>query len=453
MMTTGVMADTSLARKMLKAKTNNSLVERTAVPGAFNSMKDKLDASFSFYSTANVDNKRMSLLKAARAEEANPFEGMIPVVSPICYLYDDIYQGFLQYNMFVAYFGVNGTAAKLSLFQTDAIDGVVESGPNMLTPYAEDGEVIDSITFDLQKPVYVDEETGTKYILDLIDPNSENLTRLNATTMGGYYFPADSTLAFTSDVIVGLFPEDKTVNEPVGGLLVTYMQYYPLDTVFSQLLKGTYTGTTYDGEPLSGDVQVFADTDYDYDDEGNSIPYYCFYINNFDLYEPTAWMRVDQSTDGLTASLARFQYILTANFEDENVEDGMPYTLCTYSFQKMTEQGAYPSANGACNFFTSVDENENIIMENDGEGQYTEIGWPLEGDFELFGFIYDLTFTLTAEKVDAAVKGISNTTAKPVGVEYYDLQGRRVNRHQKGALVMKTRLSDGTVTSYKFVRK
>ena len=60
----------------------------------------------------------------------------------------------------------------------------------------------------------------------------------------------------------------------------------------------------------------------------------------------------------------------------------------------------------------------------------------------------------TAEEIDTGIETTASTIAnQPVSTTYYGLDGRQIEAPRRGVIIMKTRMSDGSVQTKKIIIK
>ena len=460
LMSTGVMASPSLVKKLSKSRLAKEL---KATPGAFNSIQTQRQAYKAFY--AGMPEKTATKLKAvSRAPEDNPLADLEPYISPYTYMYDEICEGYLLYNMFPAYVKIADGKAQFSLFELDPVEGVVETGDNWLS--SKYGEQVDSITFNTDMVVATGETSGKEYVMgfstyDYDEDGRLFTTRSESKTLGAYYFAEDGLLYIPSDIIVGIYDKDPAENEPV--MAVNSLQLMPYSDIYKQILKGSYTAKDYYKEPLSGDILAWIDPWTN--DNGETV--YDFYVRGFDPIFDEAWLRMSQSEDLFTATMLPEQIVYSGGFyTDASRTESFDATILNIGLAETAGSLNYSYAGteneGEMDFFVTVDEAENtFLLESDGESLYADYGIAEPDYYEaqtgLYDLLYDLNITITTEHAfdgeeDAGVQGVSGSN-RVQSTEYFDLQGRRVSATHKGMTVRKTRLADGTIKSSKYIRK
>ena len=457
LMTTGAMASSSLLKKV-RGKSPIAKELKNATPGAFRSLNAKMQAGKTFY--AGMPQNAAAELKAiARApEEEDPTMGLDPYISTYTYMYDEYYGGFLMCNMFSAFAKISDGKVLFSLFGLEPVEGVIESGDNWMSTQIE--ERIDSITFNTDKIIAHGEESGKDFVMGFSDfsfDEEDNLvmTRSTSKTLGAYYSAEDNVLIFNGDIVVGIYELDPTVNDPV--LAVSYLELIPYSTIAPQLLKGTYTAKDHQFKTETGETTAYIEP---WANEAGELRY-DFYISGF-AYDPSAWLCLSQSNDGLTAGLDPFQYIVTSGFWiDETKTDSFEATIINLGLTETDDGLDYSYADtdnmGMMFFFVTEDENS-ITLESDGDSFYADYGIAdpdHRNQTGTYWLLYDLNLTITNERAisdeELAVKSVGSD--KVASAEYFDMQGRRVSANHKGVTLMKTRMADGSVISRKLVRK
>lgn len=445
LMTMGAMARPTLVKKpgaMSFAK------EMKATPGAFRSVQAKMQANNTFYAGMPLSAAAKLKTIARAPEEDSPTAGLNNYVSTYVYEYDEILDDFLFSSMYGAFAKVADGKAQLSLFSDFVpVEGVVESGTNWYSEYA--GERIDSITFDLSTVIAINGETGKNFVYGLIDVEYDEesrsylFTHLPNKKLGAYYW-ADEDFLYIPDIL-GIYAEDAT--EDVPDYAVADLKLTPSEEIENSILLGEYNATNYSGESLSGEIDVLPSP---WANEAGELRY-DFYVAGFDPIYPYAWLCIEQSEDGLTASMPSFQYVYNGelNLAEDHTTNA---AIINYGFS-LAADGRLKAV-GDLSYFVE-EEGDNLVLESDGEGSYCDYIFAEaqydEEETGVYTILNDLKFTITPVLAD--VKGVNNGTSKAVATEYFDMQGRRVAHNQKGLVLAKTRMADGTVISKKVVRK
>lgn len=422
---------------------------------------------------SNMPFKPAQRLNAmAKAEEDATQEDALPyMVTTYTYQYDENVDAFLIRNMYVVQAQVDNGKAQLALFGLNPIEGVVEKGSNSMMQYAEEGERVDSITFSVGTVVYT-EEDGTNYVIGLADINYNKLTRkydftrFADKTFGAYYYPDNGQIYVPGNYILALFPEDTSVSSPAYGLALCMLQLYPLDDIRAVMLKGTYSGQSYGGNPLTGDIRVVPVTSSDA--SGTAINSY--YIAGFDPISDNAWLCFEQSADGFTATLDPDQFVDNAYYyTDETETDYFNITFTNFGYSGPDKDGYFTPTNyeqeeqvmGQLTYLVTVDNDENITLESDGSGNYFDYGFA-EPDYDednsgLWAMVKNLKLNITSEllhpELTEGIKDASTNALRVLATECFDLQGRHVTSKHQGMTICKTRLADGSTRSSKVIRK
>jgi len=98
-------------------------------------------------------------------------------------------------------------------------------------------------------------------------------------------------------------------------------------------------------------------------------------------------------------------------------------------------------------FFVNENADNTISLEGDGMSLLLGYGPALKGSVEA---LKDMTIIVSTEKYSADIKA---PIVKATAIEYFDLQGRKVNADRKGMLIKKSTMADGSVKSVKVLNK
>ncbi len=173
---------------------------------------------------------------------------------------------------------------------------------------------------------------------------------------------------------------------------------------------------------------------------------------------------VEQTVVDLPAGV----YTVKAGFgERDNAESGVGSYL--YAKNSSVEEGAVGDTIGAPVIGQSF-PNLNVEIKNVvvADGQLT-VGVVGSATSHIFfnnisvqisntaaGFDYKAAYDETKADYDAFLTGITGTEAAPaqvLGIELYDLNGRRIAKAQQGIVIMKKYMSDGTIQVEKVMKK
>lgn len=409
--------------------------------GVFNSVSAKMQAGHLF--DANVKAKKvMKAVKAAKAEDI--YSELKPAYSTeIEYYLDSL--GFVTENLYDgASFLVKDSKAYFAPFAyCDYVEGVVESGEcwyqKLLKAYGYNYKV-DSITFTANV-VIAQDQTGNEYVAAVgeFDGTTYTAERSTAATFGAYYF-ADFDELQVNDII-GLYDKAGLKSTPVLGYCYASFDLQPQELLNPYFYKGTFTvQDAFDegedaGKVYTGDATIYMDYD------GLCIKGFDLYTGPNGNYVRFSYPEDKTSQTGYdnsSATVEDFQHFSTVTSQT-----GAWYDIVTRGVNASFTAWATPG------FFIDVNEDETVSVESDGMAMLLGFSFDLGGSIEA---LQDLAITITPEQVYAGVKGIT-TAGKATSTEYFDLQGRKVNGNQKGLLIKKSTLSDGTVKSVKMLNK
>ncbi len=405
----------------------------------FKSVAEKYAAQTMFYS--GMEQNKRPVLKAAKKAEDVSFDELMPTYAVANYVYSDLLGAVYKPLYDGASFLVKDGKAYMSFFtDIDYVEGVIEKGDNAFK--AQYGA--DSITFTVVTENSVaGDKAGNKYYMGLAtyDGTTGSLVRNSKKTIGAYYFAEAQEIyvpLYSLDDFVCLFAENAT--EPELGYIVANIDVIPQSILNARISKGSYKATNTSGKTLSGDVEIML--------------YGSYYVRGFNPVPSIKdeWVEFSISKDDENMAIVdedqlmgQFEYYL-----DETYTETAPVAF--------TPVGAYSdfsnfTEDGSSSYFVTDDEiTETTTIESTGMDMYGIYGYSMNSDLAgPWAWISDLSINITYEP---AYAGISNATlTKATSTEYFDLQGRKVNGKQKGLLIKKSTLSDGTVKSVKMLNK
>ena len=311
----------------------------------------------------------------------------------------------------------------------------------LMPTYAVANYVYSDLLGAVYKPLC--DKAGNKYYMGLAtyDGTTGSLVRNSKKTIGAYYFAEAQEIyvpLYSLDDFVCLFAENAT--EPELGYIVANIDVIPQSILNARISKGSYKATNTSGKTLSGDVEIML--------------YGSYYVRGFNPVPSIKdeWVEFSISEDDENMAIVdedqlmgQFEYYL-----DETYTETAPVAF--------TPVGAYSdfsnfTEDGSSSYFVTDDEiTETTTIESTGMDMYGIYGYSMNSDLAgPWAWISDLSINITYEP---AYAGISNATlTKATSTEYFDLQGRKVNGKQKGLLIKKSTLSDGTVKSVKMLNK
>ena len=406
--------------------------------GAFNSLNSKMQAGHLFGS--NIQPKKV--LKAPAKAEGEELE-LIPAFAEEASYYIDS-TGFVTEALYegASYLVKDSKAYFAPFAYCDYLEGQVESGECWMQQYYKAHGLnykVDSITFTANKVIAWDKKSGNEYVAAAGDFKKSTYTveRSNATTIGAYYFPEYNEM-MVSDII-GLFDKEGTSVSPQPGYCYADFSLYPQVDAKDYFYKGTFKTKDYfdDGEDAgkeyTGDVVIY--NAYD----GLYIKGFDLYMGLYGSYVKFAYLESDDSESGYdytSATVESYQHLATLS----DFQKGYWFDLITLGVNTAFDDYATPG------FFITENEDQTISIEDDGMALL--LGYcPEQGSFEA---LQELSIIMTDEKYDAAIRP---TTAKVASTAYFDLLGRKVNADQKGLIIKKSTMADGSVQSVKVLNK
>ena len=313
---------------------------------------------------------------------------------------------------------------------------------------------IDSITFSIEGNTFESNDGTKTYNLALMsyDKNS-GFSRLSDKTFGAYYFK-DSKQIVCRDLLYGFFVGDSST--PVEYTVKNYQYHYCADSLDAATFRAKVVQDYVNSEGkhinLGSDTArvVFAGD--------------CMFIKGLSVANPDAWYQIDyqlseDQTDIIGAYVYCNQYIGSGTLE---LTDGSkPY--CDIVFYPVTVSGEKLYLAEMLNMFLDYNEDGTIVLSSDGSAYYAELfGSKERENLGLYCYIYGdgsafdaeagTVITITNEII-SGIKGVNaQAAAGNATVEYFDLQGRRVDASAKGLVVKRVRSANGVVTSTKILK-
>ncbi|MCR5679302.1 MAG: hypothetical protein K6G08_03695 [Prevotella sp.] len=406
--------------------------------GAFKSVASKMAAYDAFYS--GVEKSTRPVLKAVK--KAADVE-LVPAYALADYTYTEL-TGLTSMPMYDgASFLVKEGKAYLAPFENaEYFEGVIEQGDNM---YKEDGA--DSITFTVVSPTpaAVDNEDNQYFMgLATLNPQTGALKRNDQTTIGAYYFAEADELYVPvmslSDFVCLFMEDDKT---PLDGFVLANFDLQSQESLKEYMSKGTFTGTepasgSYPAEDYSGDIVALV-SDY-------------IYVKGFNPIGAIkdSWVEFEVSDEGDMATVSDAQLLGMADFyADEAQTSTVTVAFCPVGI--LPDFSAYTDDYSSSYFIVDDETEETTTIESTGMDCYGIYGYSKSEDWAgAWSMLQDLKIVITYEPVEDAIR---NTTVKTASTDYFDMQGRKVNAAQKGLLIKKSTMADGSVQSVKVLNK
>ena len=404
--------------------------------GAFNSLQSKVQAGHLF--DANV-NTKMVLKAPAKAEAA--MSELLPSYSTEIYYYLDSL-GFIQENLYDgASFLVKDNKAYFAPFAyCDYVEGTVESGECWLQKYYKSfgyDYKIDSITFTANVVIAKD-AAGNKYkaCVGNFNRNDHTVSRTETATFGGYYFPEYSELMV--DDIIGLFDEAGQSSAPMAGYCYANFDLQPQTELDNYMYKGTFTTKDYYDKGEDAD-KVYT---------RNVIVYPSYdgmYVRGLDLFRGGYFIKFAYPEDEKSKS----GYDNTSATVDDNQHFTTLQKQADNSYVEFVTLGVNPTFTdyATVGFFVNENADNTISLEGDGMSLLLAYGPAIQQPAEA---LKDMTIIVSTEKYSADIKA---PIVKATAIEYFDLQGRKVNADRKGMLIKKSTMADGSVKSVKVLNK
>lgn len=320
---------------------------------------------------------------------------------------------------------------------------------NRFTEIYGDEVGIDSIAFSVEGNTWEGTD-GKIYNLSLVDINYDqnagayNISRLTGKTFGAYYF-RDTKEIVCPDLAYALF--EGNLSTPVAYTTTAYQYHYCADTLDAATYKAKVShdyvsSSTGQHIALGSDTArfVFAGSE--------------MYVKGASLANPDAWLRVDYSlsedqTEVIGAYMQYNQYVGSGQIE---LNDGTS-PFCDIVFFPLLPTGRLTST---LNMFLDVMDDGTVELSSDGTSYYSEIFGSQEFDgVGLYAAIRGEGGTVITISNDlvSGIKGVNaQAAAGNTSVEYFDLQGRKVDASAKGLVVKRVRSANGVVTSTKILK-
>ena len=169
-----------------------------------------------------------------------------------------------------------------------------------------------------------------------------------------------------------------------------------------------------------------------------------------------AWvMFVFDSEDGSSAKIPALQYIDEGIYWDDDTKTTTHPELWTTLGVSVDSKGAisFPNEDYSSTFFVDTDEEKGeVTIASDG---ITNTAFYIMGDPQ-GGYYGELIFSdiTISTSFEPDLTGIANVSStKATATAYYDLQGRKASANQKGMLIKKSTMADGSVKSVKIMNK
>lgn len=389
-----------------------------------------------FYSSQN-NNLSHEFTKAVKRAESNV--NLEPSYSLYTYRWSYTLKTPIMQSMYSdAYYAVDGDNAYVTLFGTESTIFKGTKNTEIENPYAEDGGV--PYVFDLSTVSITFESDPTNYILRSASFDEEdNIIRNDVSSVVGYYFPENSELYIPD--FIGIWNTDQTVTDPEDGFAgMDLVQQKELGDFF---YKANYHTTNFNGKTSDGDAIIAFTNDY-------------FFVKGFVPYVADAWvMFVFDSEDGSSAKIPALQYIDEGIYWDDDTKTTTHPELWTTLGVSVDSKGAisFPNEDYSSTFFVDTDEEKGeVTIASDG---ITNTAFYIMGDPQ-GGYYGELIFSdiTISTSFEPDLTGIANVSStKATATAYYDLQGRKASANQKGMLIKKSTMADGSVKSVKIMNK
>jgi len=163
-----------------------------------------------------------------------------------------------------------------------------------------------------------------------------------------------------------------------------------------------------------------------------------------------SWVEFEVSDEGDMATVDASQLLGLVDLYTDETRTSTVTVLFT-PIGLLPDFSNWSDDNASSYFITDDEIEETTTVESTGMDSYGVYGFSENKEYVgLWSILQNLKFTITSEPVDDAIR---NTAVKSASNDYYDLQGRKVNASQKGLLIKKSTMADGSVQSVKVMNK
>lgn len=389
-----------------------------------------------FYSSQNSKLSQEFAKTVNRAESNIKLE---PAYSLLTYRWSYTIKSPLMLSMYSdAYYAVDGDNAYVTLFGTESTIFKGTKNTDIDNPYAEIGGV--PYVFDLSTVSVKFESDQTNYILRSgSEDNEGNIVRNEETSVVGYYFQENNELYIPD--FIGVWNTDPTVTDPEDGFAgMDLQQQKDLSNMF---YKATYHTVNFMGKESDGDAEIVFANDY-------------FFVKGIVPYVSNAWVMFKyDSEDGSSAKIPAFQYIEEGMYWDDDTKTSTHPELWTTLGVSVDSKGtiSYPNEDYSSTFFVDEDKEKNVVtIASDGiSNTAIRIMGDPQGGYYGDLIFSDLTISTSFEPIATNIANVSSY--KTATTAYYDMQGRKASVNQKGMLIKKSTMADGSVKSVKIMNK
>lgn len=354
------------------------------------------------------------------------------------YRFSNLIGGSASFYMWGGYYTINGSEIQLDPYGFDYMKGEILKTNNSMSTYGAD-----SISFKSGQVVAKD-KSGTEYAVYLgsVSENADQSFVLNRSNdpIGGYYFPESGEIYIP--YFFALFPVNGT--EFLDGTALGGIDMLNANTIVEAAYLTNVTALTSpsednpDGEIIQEDSCVAVNF-------GKSLA-----ISGMSYNDPSTFLNVDVSDDGVSAAVENFQYVSTFGINES--KGGGALEIYEAAFTPSGDRFQFYQ-NGFGMFFGEGD-NGSLVLESDNSSYLCELGYSDNKDFN--GYLYGVYTAMVVEitqttLIEAGIEGVKEHKGDVVATEYFDMLGRKADKAH-GLVVKKVRYADGSVKSVKVVK-
>ena len=391
---------------------------------------------------ANANHKTLPKLTAAALMKQGGVQKADAVVQYGFYngyRFSNLIGGSASFYMWEGKYTVDGSEIQLDPYGFDYMKGEIL---NVNNEYSSKGA--DSISFKSGQVVAKD-KSGNEYAIYMgsvgvnADETAYVLNRSN-DPIGGYYFPESGEIYIP--YFFALFPVNGTEfldGTAIGGLDMLNANKILEAAYLAKVTALTSPSESYpDGEIIEEDSCVAVNF-------GKSLA-----ISGMSYNDPSTFLNVDVSDDGVSAAVENFQYVSTFGINES--KGGGALEIYEAAFTPSGDRFQFYQ-NGFGMFF-GEGENGSLVLESDGSSYLCELGHSDNKDFN--GYIYGVYTAMVVEitkttLIEAGIEGVKEHKGDVVATEYFDMLGRKADKAH-GLVVKKVRYADGSVKSVKVVK-
>lgn len=391
---------------------------------------------------ANANHKTLPKLTAAALMKQGGVQKADAVVQYGFYngyRFSNLIGGSASFYMWEGKYTVDGSEIQLDPYGFDYMKGEIL---NVNNEYSSKGA--DSISFKSGQVVAKD-KSGNEYAIYMgsvgvnADETAYVLNRSN-DPIGGYYFPESGEIYIP--YFFALFPVNGTEfldGTAIGGLDMLNANKILEAAYLAKVTALTSPSESYpEGEIIEEDSCVAVNF-------GKSLA-----ISGMSYNDPSTFLNVDVSDDGVSAAVENFQYVSTFGINES--KGGGALEIYEAAFTPSGDRFQFYQ-NGFGMFF-GEGENGSLVLESDGSSYLCELGHSDNKDFN--GYIYGVYTAMVVEitkttLIEAGIEGVKEHKGDVVATEYFDMLGRKADKAH-GLVVKKVRYADGSVKSVKVVK-